>query len=103
MRCRAAMHPRREYGSERAQRATLAPACPQLLERVEWLDRLPELYGHHVANEVLDAMPVERFVIRGGAVNELRYLAARPLEWSEIRASAPLETAVRDIEHGGID
>ena len=46
------------------QRATLAAAVPRLLGRVEWLDRLPERFsGLVVANEVLDAMPVERFRI----------------------------------------
>ena len=84
------------------QRATLAQACPQLLERVAWLDRLPKAFtGVMLANEVLDAMPVERFVIRGAVVNELgvTWQLGR-LEWSEIRAGAPLETAVRDIERG---
>jgi SAM-dependent MidA family methyltransferase len=52
-----------------------------------------------LANEVLDAMPVERFAIRGGAVNALgvTWQLGR-LEWSEARASWALETAVRDIE-----
>ena len=51
------------------QRATLGQLVPGLLERVEWLDRLPERHaGVILANEVLDALPVERFVIRGGEV-----------------------------------
>jgi len=82
------------------QRATLTEACPQLSERVAWLDRLPKSFtGVMLANEVLDAMPVDRFVIRGAVVNELgvTWQLGR-LEWSEIRAGAPLETAVRDIE-----
>jgi SAM-dependent MidA family methyltransferase len=82
------------------QQATLAQACPQLANRVAWLDRLPESFtGVMLANEVLDAMPVERFAIRGGAVNALgvTWQLGR-LEWSEARASWALETAVRDIE-----
>lgn len=40
------------------QAATLADDAPQFLERVEWLDRLPErISGCLVANELLDAMP----------------------------------------------
>jgi SAM-dependent MidA family methyltransferase len=41
-----------------------------LAERVEWLDRWPEqvMCGVVLANEVLDAMPVERFVLRGPPV-----------------------------------
>jgi len=79
------------------QRATLA-AVPQLLDRVEWLDRLPEDFtGIVVANEVLDALPVERFVVRGGVVNALGVTShLGRLEWSEARAMAALADAVRD-------
>jgi SAM-dependent MidA family methyltransferase len=78
------------------QRATLARAVPQWLDRVEWLDRLPERFsGVIVANEVLDAMPVERFALRGGEINALgvTWHFGR-LEWSETRAPAPLREAV---------
>jgi SAM-dependent MidA family methyltransferase len=41
------------------QRETIAERAPHLLERVNWLDRLPEHFdGLVVANELLDAMPV---------------------------------------------
>ena len=41
------------------QRATLEKRVPHLMNRVRWLDRLPESFsGAVVANEVLDAMPV---------------------------------------------
>jgi SAM-dependent MidA family methyltransferase len=54
------------------QRATIAAAVPHLLDRVEWLDRLPDAFdGVVVANEVLDALPVERFAWRGGVAHEL--------------------------------
>lgn len=46
------------------QQATLAARVPQLLERVRWLDGLPtDFTGIMVGNEVLDALPVTRFVI----------------------------------------
>ena len=82
------------------QRATLEAAVPHLLDRVEWLDRLPEGFtGIVVANEVLDAMPVERFVIRGGAVHALGVTWQRGrFEWSEARASGALTDAVRAVE-----
>jgi SAM-dependent MidA family methyltransferase len=82
------------------QRATLEAAGQHLLERVEWLDRLPEGFtGIVVANEVLDAMPVERFVVRGGAVNALGVAGqAGRLEWSEARAPVALADAVRAVE-----
>jgi SAM-dependent MidA family methyltransferase len=45
------------------QRDTLRRLAPRLSDRVDWLDRLPEggFHGVLLANEVLDAMPVERF------------------------------------------
>ena len=91
------------------QRATLQQAVPSLLDRVEWLDRMPDaVSGTIVANEVLDAMPVERFALRSGEINALgvtwhfgRY------EWSETRASEPLRAAVRSLQQqagdGGAD
>jgi SAM-dependent MidA family methyltransferase len=82
------------------QRATLARASAGVLDRIDWLDSLPECFvGIVLANEVLDAMPVERFVIRGGEVNALG-VAWQPgrLQWSEARASSELRAAVRAIE-----
>jgi SAM-dependent MidA family methyltransferase len=47
------------------QRARLQSLPPALLERVVWLERLPEtpVRGVVLANEVLDALPCQRFVI----------------------------------------
>jgi SAM-dependent MidA family methyltransferase len=48
------------------ERDLLARKVPDLLERVVWLNRLPNLYqGLIVANEVLDAMPAH--LVRGSA------------------------------------
>ena len=45
------------------QRRTLAERAPQLLARVDWLDRLPERFdGLVLGNELLDAMPVQLVV-----------------------------------------
>src|SRR5688500_16857282 len=77
------------------QRATLQARAPHLLERVQWLDAWPnELRGVVLANEVLDAMPVERFCIRGGQVNcvGVTWQLGR-LDWSETHASPALEAA----------
>ena len=48
------------------QRARLARLPAALAQRVQWLERWPErpMRGVVLANEVLDAMPVERFVLR---------------------------------------
>jgi len=41
------------------QREQISAQAPQLLERVQWLDRLPQSFsGVVLGNEVLDAMPV---------------------------------------------
>jgi SAM-dependent MidA family methyltransferase len=41
------------------QRETISHSAPHLLDRVDWLDRLPERFdGLVLANELLDAMPV---------------------------------------------
>ncbi len=54
------------------QEAFLASAVPDLVERISWLDRLPDQHtGVIVANEVLDALPVERFTRRGDDVIQL--------------------------------
>jgi len=82
------------------QRETLAAAVPRLLERVEWLDRLPdELEGLVVANEVLDALPVERFVIRGDEVRALgvAWQNGGPV-WSEAPATERLTAAIGHLE-----
>ncbi|NJD30935.1 MAG: SAM-dependent methyltransferase [Gammaproteobacteria bacterium] len=88
------------------QRATIAAAVPHLLERVHWLDRLPrEFVGVVVANEVLDAMPVERFVVRGGDV--LRLGVRRQddrFAWAESRAPRGLREIVARIrQEAGAD
>lgn len=47
------------------QHETLEHRAPHLLDRVDWLTQLPEDFtGVIVANELLDALPIERFVIR---------------------------------------
>ena len=81
------------------QRATLEREVPRLVERVDWLDRLPEAFvGVAVANEVLDAMPVERFAMRRGEVNALGVTEhLGHFDWSEVRASPALREQVRRI------
>ena len=82
------------------QRALLLERAPAHAARVEWIDRLPEEFrGVVLANEVLDALPVQRFRIRGDHINSLgvTWQLGR-LDWSETRADAQLEAAVRRIE-----
>jgi SAM-dependent MidA family methyltransferase len=82
------------------QLALIRERAPEHEARVDWLDRLPEEFrGVVLANEVLDALPVQRFRIRGDQINALgvTWQLGR-LDWSEIRADAELEAAVRRIE-----
>ena len=55
------------------QRARVQQLPSQLRERVVWLDALPSkpVQGVILANEVLDALPCQRIVIRGDDVREL--------------------------------
>ena len=64
-----------------AQRKTLEQRVPELLDRVEWLNALPDSFsGVVLANEVLDAMPVHRV---------------------GLNASKPCEYHVTQTEQGG--
>ncbi len=82
------------------QQATIREHVPELAGRVQWLDSLPTtLRGVILANEVLDALPVQRFSIRGSQVNAIGVTwQLGQLDWSEVRADAHLEAAVREIE-----
>ena len=53
---------------KKRQQQTLQKRCPHLLEKVSWLDTLPKykITGVILANEVLDAMPVEQFKVVSG-------------------------------------
>jgi SAM-dependent MidA family methyltransferase len=71
------------------------------LPRVQWLDSLAvqPFTGMILANEVLDALTIERFAIRGGGVNALGVSAAfGQLQLAEVRAASRLVAAVRGIE-----
>jgi SAM-dependent MidA family methyltransferase len=55
------------------QRETLERRAPHLVDRVEWLDALPQSFcGVILGNEVLDAMPVEKFRITDKGVRQLQ-------------------------------
>lgn len=86
------------------QRDRLADLPPALSSRVEWLDRWPSarMSGVVVANEVLDAMPVERFRLRWRPermdVSSLGVaLTDEGFAWQEMAPSPELLHAVADI------
>ena len=54
------------------QAQTLRRKAPHLLTRARWLDALPAGFrGVMLANELLDALPVERFRVTDGGVRQL--------------------------------
>ncbi|HHQ41370.1 MAG TPA: SAM-dependent methyltransferase [Chromatiales bacterium] len=84
------------------QQATLAARAGGLAARVEWWERLPapgSVRGVIVANELLDALPVHRFRIRGGRVRMLGVArAGEGFGWVELDPEPALERAVRAVE-----
>ncbi len=91
------------------QRETLQEKIPHLLDRVQWLDEMPEqgIKGVVIANEVLDAMPVQRFrVDRSGTSICVQQIHIRrsskeegsPFEWCYVSADEDFDTQVEKIQ-----
>lgn len=80
------------------QRETLRARVPALMNRIEWLDRLPRnIRGLVIANEVLDALPVERFTIdRDQALCQGVCIDGGP-RWAARPAAPALRDAVADL------
>ncbi len=80
------------------QRQLLATLPAALAVRVEWLDAPPaeSWQGALLANEVLDALPVKRFVRREGAWRELGVVvnAAGALGWQDGVAASSVVNAI---------
>ena len=85
-----------------AQAQTLAALPAHLRGRVEWLERLPAepLRGAVLANEVLDALPVRRFLRTGDGVENLAVAIGEDgaLRWQPQPADQALRQAVAEIE-----
>ena len=84
---------------ERQQRL-LHDAMPGYADRIAWLDRMPDSHrGVVIANEVLDALPVERFMRRKNGVCQLRVAdEAGEFVFVDEPASEILVRAVEAIE-----
>ena len=82
------------------QEQRLRAEVPDLLSRVTWVAQLPQNFsGVVIANEVVDALPVERFRISAGKVLQARVSAEGPrFAWSYADAPAALQKAVTQIE-----
>ena len=84
------------------QRETISAHAPDALARVSWLDALPEpgFRGVVLANEVVDAVPVERFEVTadGISVHCVGFDAGRPV-WRARPADPWLVESVESIQH----
>jgi len=84
------------------QAAAIGAALPRYLGNVIWLSALPESFsGVVIANEVLDALPVERF-LKSGQRTYRRSVAVEGngFVWKTEIAPKLLRRAVKDIESG---
>jgi SAM-dependent MidA family methyltransferase len=83
------------------QQQLIATLPPALAQRVEWIERPPDTpwRGVLLANEVLDALPVQRFVWREGVVHELgvRLDAHGAMEWADRPADPALAAQVQRL------
>ncbi len=83
------------------QQQTLAAQAPRLQTRVCWLDTLPAagFSGVMVANEVMDAMPVERFRITPAGPRPLQVAWEKDcFIWREGEAAPALTDAVNRLQ-----
>ena len=84
------------------QRETIGARMPDALASVRWIDSFPEpgLRGVVLANEVLDAVPVERFEMAADGVimHCVGFGAGRPV-WCSRRADSWLGETVESIQH----
>jgi SAM-dependent MidA family methyltransferase len=82
------------------QRETIAREAPAFVDRVEWLDAMPETFsGCIVANELLDAMPVQVLAWREAGLMErgVSLDADGRFAWSERTADARLHELAAEL------
>lgn len=82
------------------QQQTIAERVPELATGVHWCDSLPQNFnGVILANELLDALPVQRFVIEAGEARELCVgLKEGGFIWQTRRGNERLTHRVQQIE-----
>ena len=95
-----------ELSAERRehQRQTLKSLAPGLMDRVGWLDTFPESFaGVVVANELLDAMPVQLFEWQANAEAELQEMGVTWVDgrfaWAPRPADAVLTETVAALRN----
>lgn len=82
------------------QKETIGQQAPGWIDRVSWLDAPPERdwQGVFLANEVLDALVVERFCVGDDGPQQMRVAAGDSgFEWIRGACPAPLKTRLDSI------
>ncbi|OGT33863.1 MAG: hypothetical protein A2W28_11385 [Gammaproteobacteria bacterium RBG_16_51_14] len=82
------------------QQATILQYIPHLSSYMDWLDVLPDdgIAGIILANEVLDAMPVHRFVLHDAEIKDLRVVSeGGRFHWKDMPSDPLLAAGVREI------
>jgi len=85
------------------QKQTIQDMSPELINRVKWLDELPEHFsGVVLANELLDAMPVQLFQKTENDINEVNITWREDKFLFQLKSSFDerLVTRVKEIESG---
>ena len=88
-----------ELSAERRehQRQTLKSLAPGLMDRVGWLDTFPESFaGVVVANELLDAMPVQLFEWQADAEAELQEMGVTWVDGQFAWAPRPADSVLTE-------
>ncbi len=87
---------------QQRQKQTIRQQAPQHVERFVWLDSMPEqaINGVVLANEVLDAMPVEMFAVdeQGSAQQCLVTVAEDGFQWGSRQADAKLAEQIAQMD-----
>ncbi|MGA9574266.1 MAG: SAM-dependent methyltransferase [Lysobacterales bacterium] len=87
------------------QRETLEAHVPEWLDRISWLDEPPGQgwQGVFLANEVLDALTVERFCLETGGPRQMRVTTGPDgFEWTRWPCPEPMLTRIQTVL-GGLD
>ncbi len=82
------------------QQQLLQTQAPHLIDKIQWLDQLPAtpFNGVIIANEVLDAMPVQRFHASSAGIQEF-YVACENEEFVWRLGTLNTPTAAEQIKH----
>jgi SAM-dependent MidA family methyltransferase len=88
------------------QKETLTQHVPEWMDRISWLDEPPEngWQGVFLANEVLDALTVERFCIETDGPMQMRVSSgADGFEWLKVpcpgKMKEQIQTALSGLDH----